>query len=127
MQTVPEKNRIYLEQSFNAVEYKNHPDVAAPFGYSPLDDIVYYNPSDPNFKHIDFFAANTHELSHRIDSIFVQSWENEDFIKAINKYKSTVSEYHNQLYDFCIENDTKGFLSDILSAICEDEFQFFRT
>ena len=70
---------------------------------------------------MDFTAANTHELSHRIDSMFVHSAENEAFHIAIQDAKSVFEGQVENIVDYCVQNDKDGFLSDIMDAICESK------
>lgn len=123
--SVPEKNRLYLQQSFEAVEYEAHALSGVPFGYLPRTDKIYYDTSDSAFWHSDFIGVNTHELAHRIDVMFVRSWENEGFSKAIRDAKSVIDADPQKFIDFCEQNDQDGFLSDIFDAVCESEYRFY--
>ncbi len=122
--TVPEKNRLYLQQSFEAVAYREHKLSGAAFGYLEKRDTIYYDVSDAGFWRINFAVANTHELAHRIDSMFVNSWENAEFSKAIQDAKGIIRANPGIFIDFCKANDEEGFLSDILDALCGSEFRF---
>lgn len=124
LQTVPEDNRMYLEQSLDSVEYVKEKLPESPFGYLERTDTVYYDPSKAEFFDLDFAIVNTHELAHRIDVQFVRSWENKEFQKAIQKAKEGFAQKAPEYIQFCEVKDEYGFLSDILSAICEAEFEF---
>lgn len=123
LQTIPEDNRIYLEQSLDAVEYVEEKLPESPFGYLARTDTIYFDPSKGEFFDLDFTIINTHELAHRIDSQFIRSWENKEFQKAVQKAKEGFEKKAEEYIQFCEEQDEDGFLSDILSAICEAEYE----
>lgn len=124
LQSVPQENRIYLEQAFEAVEYKQARLRGAAFGYSPKLDAMLYDPENPSFAGFPFVIVNTHELAHRIDAtMFFTSWENAAFCRAIEEAKGIVGADPDKFLRYC-QNDTQGFLSDVLSAVCESEFAF---
>lgn len=124
LQSVPEKNRIYLEQALKTVGFRevDLPDVV--FGYSEKRDAILYNPQNPAFAAYDSRVALTHELAHRIDHYFVHSSEQAEFGKTIQKAKALFERNPEQWVEFCKKNDEEGFLSDIMSAICRDEYEF---
>ena len=120
---VPEKNRLYLQQAFETVSYEPHKLPNSPFGYLEKHDTVYYDEGNPYFWDFELIPANTHELSHRIDAMFVASWENQAFSEAIQKAKTIIDTDSEKFTSFC-RNDQEGFLSDICDAICESDFKF---
>ena len=124
LKSAPEKNRIYLEQAMDSVEYRKKALPDAPFGYLEKTDTIYYDPSKNAFNDMDFAVVNTHELSHRIDAQFVRSWEDDEFRKAIANAKDIFAEAPQKYLQYCNENDDEGFLSDIFSAVCEDSYRF---
>ena len=124
LQNAPEKNKMYLKQAMETVEYRQTKLKASVFGYSEKADAIVFDPSHPAFANYDFRSANTHELGHRIDKQFVQSWENEAFSKAIKEAGKTLDANPELFVQFCEKNDTDGFLSDILSALCEGRYEF---
>lgn len=124
LQSVPEKNKIYLEAAMDGVEFQKDKHPKLVFGYEPKQDVIFYNPNHPAFKNYDFRVTLTHELGHRIDyKMFVESWENQSFSSAISKAKSIMEENLPRFIEFT-KHDTEGFLSDILSALCEDDYRF---
>ncbi len=124
LQTLPEKNRIYLEQAMAGVEYEQRRLKRSPFGYYDKDDAILYDPTHRDFKRYDFTVAATHELAHRIDhTMFIHSWENEAFSNAIIKARKIMDSNPQKFLDFA-KSDTSGFMSDIFSAICEDDYRF---
>lgn len=124
LQTVPEKNRMYLQQAAVAVEYEQRQLKRSPFGYSAEKDAILYDPVHPAFAGYDFSIVLTHELAHRIDhTMFIQSWENTELSNAIAEAKSIIDAAPKKFLA-CAEKDADGFLSDILSAISEQDYKF---
>ncbi len=113
-----------MQQSFEAVAYREHKLSGTAFGYLEKRDTIYYDVSDAGFWRINFAVANTHELAHRIDSMFVHSWENAEFSKAIQDAKRIIRTDPEKFIDFCELHDKEGFLSDIMDAVCESEYKF---
>lgn len=122
--SAPEKNRILLEQSFSSVEYEKTKLKTAPFGYSPSQDKVLYDPARNDFWQMDFTTANTHELAHRIDSFFVRSSENKALQEAILNAQKAIKSTPEKYLTYCAGHDKRGFLSDICSAISENAYDF---
>lgn len=122
--SVPEKNRILLEQSHNSVEYEQKKLDTAPFGYSHKQDKVLYDPTRSDFWEMDFVTANTHELAHRIDGFFAESTKNTAFSNAIVAAGKVIDANPKEFIDYCLENDDQGFLSDIFSAISGGRYRF---
>lgn len=124
LQNIPEKNRIYLEQAMDSVEYQEAALPNSPFGYLEERDTVYYDPSKEEFFRMDFAVANTHELSHRIDANFIRSWEDAEFHQAIQNGKAILEKDPQKYIRYSEQNDKEGFLSDILSAVCNAKYEF---
>lgn len=122
--TVPEKNRIYLQQGIDNVGYVRSKYPGVCFGFLESKDNIYFNPDHPDFWKIDFIAANTHELAHRIDYFFVESDRNKAFQKAISDAKLVIDKDPKLFIRYCQENDRDGFLSDILDAVSEGTYDF---
>lgn len=125
LQSVPEKNRMYLEQAMETVDFQevNHPDVV--FGYSEKRDAILYNPKNPAFAAYDSRVVLTHELGHRIDyTMFIESRENQEFSRAIQGGEKVVLTRAQEFVTFCEQQDEDGFLSDIFSAVCKDKTRF---
>lgn len=123
LQSAPEKNRMYLEQSVDTVEYLEHKLKYSAFGYSAKADAIVYDTSHPQFWDLDYTVTATHELSHRIDSMFVRSWENAKFVTAVQKAKQNIIGQEERLKRYCWKNDEDGFLSDIIGAVSEAEIE----
>lgn len=123
LQSVPEKNKIYLEQALDAVGFEQRELKRSPFGYDVDTDIIAYNSKHPSFYKYDFRVVASHELAHRIDHFFVQSWEQKMFSKAIADARDIIAADPEKFLEFA-KGDTEGFLSDIFSAVCEDDYRF---
>ncbi len=123
LQTVPEKNRAMLVQSLEAVTFTQMalPDTA--FGYLGKEDAICYDLSKEEFADYNFNVVLTHELAHRIDKYFVRSPEIKTFSDAIRDARAVLDADPEMFIAFA-ENDSHGFLSDVLSAICEDDYRF---
>ena len=124
LQSVPEKNRMYLQQAMDGVEYHQtkNPDVV--FAYDKKKDAILFNPEHPMFSAYDFHTVMTHELGHRIDhTMFIQSWTSKDFSSAITSARAAIDADPQKFLAFA-KSDAYGFLSDILSALCEDAYRF---
>jgi len=115
---------MYLQQAMGAVEYKQTDKNTTIFGYDPNIDTVLYNPKHPFFHEYDFNMVNTHELGHRIDHMFVKSWEQSGFMTAIRDAQALINANPDMFTKFCKRNDADGFLSDILDAISEGKYDF---
>ena len=122
--SIPEKNRMLLQQSFKSVEYENAKLKNAPFGYLPSQDKVLYDTSRSDFWGMDFITANTHELAHRIDRFFARSVDSIDFSTAIANAREVIEVNPQKFIDYCRANDQQGFLSDVFSAISGGKYRF---
>jgi hypothetical protein len=71
-------------------EFAERNNMGAAFGYSPKLDAVVFDPAKPSFARYDFNDVILHELTHRYDELFVRSWENKDFVSAVNTAKDSV-------------------------------------
>ena len=124
LQNVPKKCRISLESSMDSVAYKIAPQLSVPMGYSPSTDCIRYNPKHPRFYTYNSTALFTHELAHRIDNTYVEAYKNKAFTRAIENSREILEQNIEKYQDFCCKNFNNGFLSDIFSAICEDDYVF---
>ena len=124
LQSVPEKNRMYLQQSMEGVLHEERRLEQSPFGYLAKEDAILYDPQNPLFRDFSFDVVYTHELGHRIDhTMFIESWKNEEFSTAIANARGVIDADPEKFLGFA-KNDTDGFLSDICSAICEQDYEF---
>lgn len=115
--SVPEKNRMYLQQSFNSVSYYEGSRNNSPFIYVVEDDEVWYDPSNSSFWNYTFVEANTHELAHRIDNFFAQSSDSGEFASAINAATDFVLNNPRKYVDYCWDHSENSFLADIIDAL----------
>ena len=117
--------QAYLQTMMQAVEFKqgNLPK-NTPFGYSKSKDAFYYDTTQPSFNDLDFSIVTTHELSHRIDKLFLNVENDTNFVEKVKGAKQTIDSDPKKFQQFCIDNDEEGFLSDICSAVCEGEYEF---
>ena len=115
--TVPEKNRMYLQQAADAVDYLITDDPRISLGYSAKLDAIIYNPHHPMFARQDWDTAITHDLAHRIDRWFVNSSEVDAFKKAIKAVQTVSPENWEKIVEYCQEKDREGFLSDTIDAL----------
>ena len=120
--TVPEKNRMYLQQAADAVDFLMTDDPRITLGYDVKTDAIIYNPSGPTFSSYDWDNVLTHELAHRIDWWFADSIGNENFIREIAAAKFTPAKTWENLVGYCWRNDKEGYLSDIIGALSESEY-----
>lgn len=121
--SVPREYKMYLEQSLDAVSYKETDNPRLVMGYSVKNDAVYYNPENPELAHFDFSVANTHELAHRVDHMFFRSADSPGFSGAIDKCMAVVDASPDKFTEFCATHDSDGLLSDIVDAMCESKYQ----
>lgn len=115
---------MYLQQSMEGVLHEERRLKRSPFGYSAKEDAILYDPQKPRFKDFPFNVVYTHELAHRIDHMFVRSWKYDEFFEAIKSGEETILARAQEFVSYCEKYDEDGFLSDILSAICEDKVRF---
>lgn len=117
--------QAYLQTMMQAVEFKSAklPE-SSPFGYSPSKDAFYYDISRKSFHDIDLSIVTTHELSHRIDKLFLNVENDTNFVEKVKGAKQTIDSDPKKFQQFCIDNDKEGFLSDICSAVSEGRYRF---
>lgn len=115
---------MYLQQAMDGVEYHQtkNPDVV--FAYDKKEDAILFNPEHPMFSAYDFHTVMTHELGHRIDQYFVGSYRQADFVTAIQEGRTAIDANPELFVQFCRQNDADGFLSDVLDAISEGQYDF---
>ena len=114
---VPEKNRMYLQQSLDSVSYYEGDVYNRPFAYIPEDDAIWYDPGNRSFWNYTFVEANTHELSHRIDSFFARSADSEEFANAVNFAMNSILKDTGKYVDYCWKHTDNPFFADIIDAL----------
>ena len=55
--------------------------------------------------------------------MFIESWTNKEFSRAIANARGIITADAEKFIEFS-KKDEDGFLSDIFSAICEDDYRF---
>jgi len=95
-------------------------------GYDPDKDVIVYNERFLRIatkqQHANMLFS--HELAHRYDVLEIKSWENKEFVSAIetaiSKVKNNLEKY-NDLY--CSLEDANPALQDILSALSDNKIK----
>lgn len=108
---------LFYSEMTDYVENKNIP---AAFSYSPSFDVIYYNPDAPNYELYDMNFVQAHELTHRIDILEIHSWENQNFIEAIENTREKIYDNVNKITDWFSDGgkyESDMALSDIFSAL----------
>ena len=120
---VPDKNREFLEYYSSTAEYVEKLDLDNPFGYAPNADKIVYNPIHPAINNFDFNVSNTHELSHRIDNLMINSKERDYFVEAIKNESIISDEKIMRIQKYIDGNDERysPYLSDIISALSDNK------
>lgn len=122
LQTFQEPFRTYYtymtDPAANPVDIviDNSPDVI--WGYDTKMDQIKYNPKKVLQSKSDVTTAFTHEIAHRIDVLFFQSYKNADFQKAIDSYKAKAVA-QSAVMEKYVSTDSSGFAIDIYNAISE--------
>ena len=76
--------------SHDEVKYEKTENLNAAFSYSVDRDVILYNPNAPNANDYDMKFALTHENAHRVDYLYLHSWENESFKQAMDNTESLI-------------------------------------
>lgn len=103
-------------------QYELNEELDAPFGYNPKLDVIQYNPSIQNYESYDMNFVQAHELSHRIDTLYYYSWENEKFVQAIENTREKVYNNKKLIAEWFSEGgkyEGDMALSDIFSALSD--------
>lgn len=95
-----------------------------PFGYMKSKDIICFNPTHPNIQFYDMDYVYAHETTHRMDFLQYHSWENKEFLEAIDSCSKKVMDNWSEVESW-FEIDGKyeySFaISDIISALTKGE------
>ena len=122
--SVSPKCASFLRTVLQSVEFVETDREDIVFAYDPSDDTVKYNKNHPAFGEIDFITVLIHELSHRIDFLSVQSWNEKEFSTAISGMQAVMDNSPATFTDYCFKHDKDGYLSDILDAGCFGKHDF---
>ncbi|MEY8428769.1 phage minor head protein [Lachnospiraceae bacterium 46-15] len=79
-----------LLMSHDEVRYERDENAGTVFLYNPERDVILYNPHAKNANDYDKRFALTHENAHRVDCLFLHSWENERFLRAMDNAESLI-------------------------------------
>jgi hypothetical protein len=97
-----------------------------PIGYDPDKDYIVYNKryfNNPKYQ----LPANmtfSHELAHRYDHLEIRSWENKDFVGAIEAAIKKIQGNTDKYKDLYISLDSPNFaFQDILSALSDNKIK----
>jgi len=105
-------------------QYELNEELDAPFGYNPKLDVIQYNSSIQNYESYDMNFVQAYELSHRIDTLYYYSWENEKFVQAIENTREKVYNNKKLIAEWFSEGgkyEGDMALSDIFSALSNAE------
>ena len=114
------KMRMYAEYT----EYIEIDKLDTAFEYNINDDVIYYNPKADKFDLYDLNFAQAHELSHRMDFLEYRSFENEDFLGAIDICRQKIIENSSEIQTWFNEGGKYELnfpLNDIVSALSKNE------
>lgn len=101
-------------------------DMSVPFVYVESKDIIKYNPKHPNIEGYDMDYAFAHELSHRMDVLEYHSWENKNFVNAIETCRGKVYAQKEQVQKWFEPRgkyENSFALSDIISALSDEAIE----
>lgn len=100
------------------VTYKEDPGMKNAFAYDQNADEFKYNPMNASFGDYDMNFVYAHELAHRLDVTWTHSWENDNFLRAIdNTRKSLYNNEKKVLSWFDGKYQNNAALSDVISAL----------
>ncbi|MBP3487290.1 MAG: minor capsid protein [Roseburia sp.] len=113
-------SNLFRMMKLNAenVTYKEDFGMRNAYAYDPNTDEFKYNSRNAAFSDYDMNFVYAHELAHRLDVTWTHSWENDNFLRAIDNTRKSL--YNNQKkvlswLDGKYQNNAA--LSDIISAL----------
>lgn len=112
-----QKNKMALYAEFT--ELREDLNCRAPLAYDIELDAMIYNPK-LSLEGYDLDYSFAHELSHRIDSLEYHSWENDNFIRAIEICSGKVYAEEERIREWFKpggEYERSFAISDIVSAL----------
>ncbi len=110
---------IRLLMSHDEVKYEKDENMSVAFAYSKDRDVILYNPRVKNANDYDIIFALTHENAHRVDCLYLHSWGNENFLKAMNNAESLLISNLDVLEKFLQNNDygNNFAFNDLISSL----------
>lgn len=79
-----------LLMSHEEVRYVKDASLAQAFSYNIDKDMILYNPKAPHAGDYDMGFVLTHENAHRVDCLYLHSWESKRFMAAANSLESII-------------------------------------
>ena len=121
-----EKHVLKMSMYSEFTSYERNDEASAPFQYNSGDDVIYYNPKAPYIELYDLNYVQAHELTHRMDILEYESYNNQKFLEAIVTCRKNVLENQQQIQSWFqdsgkYENDFA--ISDIISALSLNEIE----
>lgn len=110
---------IRLLMSHDEVKYEKNEELNESFGYDSKKDIIQYNPNAKNANDYDMGFVLTHENAHRVDALFLHSWENEHFLGAMSDLESLIMSNLSAV-EKILQNDEYGnsfAFNDLISSL----------
>lgn len=88
------------------------------YGYMESTDEFKYNPEDECFGMYDMNFVYAHELAHRLDTTWCNSWENETFLSAIEETRKKLYNDPDKIQKWLDDSPGQDYgFSDIISAL----------
>lgn len=105
----------FSKENATFVEDRN---MSGAYGYMESTDEFKYNPSDEYYGMYDMNYVYSHELAHRLDTTWCNSWENEAFLSAIEATRQKLYNNPKKIQEWLDgpPGDDVGF-SDIVHAL----------
>lgn len=108
-----------LLMSHDEVQYEKNESLKAAFQYDTGRDVILYNPYAKHATDYDMRFALTHENAHRVDCMYLHSWENKNFVRAMDEL-GALMETNIEVIEKLLENKAyrKDFaLNDLISSL----------
>lgn len=108
-----------LLMSHDEVRYVKDAGLAQAFSYNIDKDMILYNPNAPHAGDYDMGFVLTHENAHRVDCLYLHSWENEKFMSAVNNMESLIMSNLEAMEEL-LQDETYGgdfAFNDLISSL----------
>lgn len=117
-----EKNlhAVEMRNYFEFTEFIEDKKLKSAFAYDDVDDIIKFNPESESFDKYDLNYALSHELAHRMDMLKYKSYENKEFLEAIEKSKKVLYDNQEKIkkwFDIDGIYEADEAVSDIISSL----------
>ncbi len=120
----PSNHKYKLAMYAEFTELIEDPELNVPFAYRADLDVVKYNSSAPFIEEYDINYVYSHEISHRMDELEYHSWENENFLQAIESCARKVYAQKEEIqawFEPGGKYEQSFAISDIINALSENE------